>query len=97
MDPRNGEFALVKANVQVPSVTREYGVNSSNFRHWDNSIKAYVLDCTLGKDGPRQEDFNTRWTGSLVADSSASSRAAASTFTRPTDAKASRAAASPSI
>ena len=68
MDQRNGEFALVEANVQVPSVTREYGVNSSNFRHWDDFIKAYVLDCTLGKDGPRQEDFNTRWTGSLVAE-----------------------------
>ncbi len=68
MDPRNGEFVLVKANVQVPAVTREYGVNSSNFRHWDDAIKAYVLDCTLGQDGPRQEDFNTRWIGSLVAD-----------------------------
>ncbi len=68
LDPRNGEFLLLKANVQVPSVTREYGVNSSNFRHWDNSIKAYVLDCTLGAEGPRQEDFNTRWIGSLVAD-----------------------------
>ncbi len=68
LDPRNGEFLLLKANVQVPSVTREYGVNSSNFRHWDDSIKAYVLDCTLGQEGPRQEDFNTRWIGSLVAD-----------------------------
>jgi fructose-1,6-bisphosphatase I len=68
LDPRNGEFVLVKANVQVPSVTREYGVNASNFRHWDDAIKAYVLDCTLGSDGPRQEDFNTRWIGSLVAD-----------------------------
>jgi fructose-1,6-bisphosphatase I len=68
MDQRNGDFVLVKANVQVPSVTREYDVNSSNFRHWDDSIKAYVLDCTLGEDGPRQEDFNTHWIGSLVAD-----------------------------
>ncbi len=68
LDPRSGEFLLLKANVQVPAVTREYGVNSSNFRHWDDSIKAYVLDCTLGKEGPRQEDFNTRWIGSLVAD-----------------------------
>jgi fructose-1,6-bisphosphatase I len=68
LDTRSGEFVLVKANVEVPKVTREYGVNSSNFRHWDDSIKAYVLDCTLGKDGPRKEDFNTRWIGSLVAD-----------------------------
>ncbi len=68
LDPRSGEFVLVKANVQVPAVTREYGVNSSNIRHWDDAIKAYVLDCTMGADGPRKEDFNTRWIGSLVAD-----------------------------
>jgi fructose-1,6-bisphosphatase I len=68
LDPRSGEFLLLKANVEVPKVTREYGVNSSNFRHWDDSIKAYVLDCTLGAEGPRKDDFNTRWIGSLVAD-----------------------------
>jgi fructose-1,6-bisphosphatase I len=68
LDPRSGDFMLVKRNVEVPKVTREYGVNSSNFRHWDDSIKAYVLDCTLGADGPRSDDFNTRWIGSLVAD-----------------------------
>ncbi len=68
LDPRSGEFVLVKANVEVPSVTREYGVNSSNFRHWDDAVKAYVLDCTLGTDGPRKDNFNMRWIGSLVAD-----------------------------
>jgi fructose-1,6-bisphosphatase I len=68
LDVRSGEFVLVKASVEVPSVTREYGVNSSNFRHWDDAIKAYVLDCTLGADGPRKENFNMRWIGSLVAD-----------------------------
>lgn len=68
LDPRNGEFLLVKANVQVPAVTREYAINSSNLRHWDDSIKAYVVDCKLGVDGPRKANFNMRWIGSLVAD-----------------------------
>jgi fructose-1,6-bisphosphatase I len=68
LDPRSGEFVLVKENVQVPVVTREYGVNTSNIRHWDDAIKAYVIDCTLGADGPRKENFNMRWIGSLVAD-----------------------------
>ena len=68
LDPRNGEYMLVKANVQAPAVTREYAINASNFRHWDDSIKAYAVDCTLGLDGPRRDNFNMRWSGSLVAD-----------------------------
>jgi fructose-1,6-bisphosphatase I len=68
LNPKTGEFVLGRPNVKIPSVTREYGVNSSNFRYWDASIKAYVIDCKLGKDGPRQADFNMRWVGSLVAD-----------------------------
>jgi fructose-1,6-bisphosphatase I len=68
LDPRSGDFLLVKSNVQVPAVSREYAVNASNYRHWDDSIKGYVRDCTAGAEGPRQEDFNTRWIGSLVAD-----------------------------
>ena len=68
LDPRHGEYVLVKANVQAPTVTREYAINASNFRHWDDSIKAYAVDCTLGLDGPRRDNFNMRWSGSLVAD-----------------------------
>jgi fructose-1,6-bisphosphatase len=38
------------------------------FQHWDDSVKAYVVDCTLGVEGPRKENFNMRWIGSLVSD-----------------------------
>ncbi|MFT4078232.1 class 1 fructose-bisphosphatase [Rhodomicrobium lacus] len=68
LDPRTGEFVLGKANVQIPVDTKEYAINSSNFRHWDDKMKSYIVDCKLGKDGPRQKDFNMRWLGSLVAD-----------------------------
>ncbi|MBI4723884.1 MAG: class 1 fructose-bisphosphatase [Rhodomicrobium sp.] len=68
LDPRTNEFLLVRRNVKVPPVTREYAINQSNFRFWDDAIKAYVIDCKLGTDGPRKADFNMRWLGSLVAD-----------------------------
>ena len=93
MDPRSGEFALVKANVQVPSVTREYGVNSSNFRHWDDAIKAYVLDCTLGADGPAKRISTRAGSGRLLRTPSASWFAAASTFIQPMAGRDIRAAA----
>src|SRR5258706_4980649 len=68
INPETREFLLVKRNVNIPATTREYAVNSSNFRYWDDAMKAYVIDCKLGADGPRKSDFNMRWLGSLVAD-----------------------------
>ncbi len=66
--PGTEEFLLGKPNLKIPETTREYAINSSNFRYWDDSMKAYVIDCKLGADGPRNSDFNMRWIGSLVAD-----------------------------
>jgi fructose-1,6-bisphosphatase I len=66
--PGTDQFLLAKRNVQIPQVTREYAINSSNFRYWEDAIKAYVIDCHLGADGPRKADFNTRWVGALVAE-----------------------------
>jgi len=66
--PGTDEFLLARANVQITSATQEYAINSSNFRFWDDAIKAYVLDCKLGADGPRKKNFNIRWHASLVAE-----------------------------
>jgi fructose-1,6-bisphosphatase I len=68
LKPGTKEFLLARANVNIPETTREYAINSSNFRYWDDAIKAYVIDCKLGAEGPRKADFNMRWIGSLVAD-----------------------------
>ena len=66
--PGTDRFLLVRQNVQIPMATREYAINSSNFRHWDDAIKAYVLDCKLGADGPRKANYNVRWLASLAAE-----------------------------
>ncbi|MDZ4790929.1 MAG: class 1 fructose-bisphosphatase [Hyphomicrobiales bacterium] len=68
VDPETREWRLAKANVIIPPETREYAVNSSNFRHWDAPMQSYIADLKLGADGPRKVDFNMRWIGSLVAD-----------------------------
>lgn len=68
LDRRRGGFVLAEAALRVPAGTREYAVNASNYRHWDAPVRAYVDDCLQGAEGPRGEDFNTRWIAALVAD-----------------------------
>jgi len=63
-----GPFLLTTPEVEVPIATREYAINASNYRHWDESIRTYVDDCLRGFDGPRGKNFNMRWTASPVAD-----------------------------
>jgi fructose-1,6-bisphosphatase I len=61
-------FGLSNPGVAIPPRTREYAINASNHRHWDEPIRTYVDDCLTGVDGPRREDFNMRWIGSPVAE-----------------------------
>jgi len=63
-----GEFILTTPDVEMPTATREYAINGSNYRHWDETIRTYVDDCLRGRDGPRGKDFNMRWTASPVSD-----------------------------
>lgn len=68
LDRRSGEFALTRPSVRVPAGRREYAINGSNARHWDEPIRAYVADCVAGAAGPLGGDFNMRWVASLVAE-----------------------------
>lgn len=61
-------FTLTQRNVQIPPTTREYAINASNYRHWDEAVRTYIDDCMRGRDGPRAKNFNMRWTASPVAD-----------------------------
>lgn len=63
-----GQFLLTSPNVEIPSTTREYAINASNYRYWDDSIRTYIDDCLRGREGPRGKNFNMRWTASPVAD-----------------------------
>ncbi|MBH0236765.1 class 1 fructose-bisphosphatase [Methylobrevis albus] len=65
-----GAFRMVAENVTIAPTTREYAINASNYRHWSEGIRAWVDDCLAGADGPLGTDYNMRWVGSLVADTS---------------------------
>jgi len=68
LDREQGSFVLTQENVQIPADTKEFAINMSNMRHWDEPVKRYIDECLQGKDGPRGKDFNMRWIASMVAD-----------------------------
>ncbi|PIT72834.1 class 1 fructose-bisphosphatase [Limnohabitans sp. G3-2] len=68
LDREQGSFVLTQENVQVPADTKEFAINMSNMRHWDEPVRRYIDECLQGKDGPRGKDFNMRWIASMVAD-----------------------------
>jgi fructose-1,6-bisphosphatase I len=68
LDRELGSFVLTQDNVQVPADTKEFAINMSNMRHWDEPVRRYIDECLQGKEGPRGKDFNMRWIASMVAD-----------------------------
>lgn len=68
LDRESGEFLLTSRGMQIPADTKEYAINSSNVRHWEAPVQRYVEEVNAGKTGPREQDFNMRWVGSMVGD-----------------------------
>ncbi|WP_295632218.1 class 1 fructose-bisphosphatase [Novosphingobium sp.] len=63
-----GGFNLAMPSVAISRKTREFAINASNYRHWDESVRLYFDDCIKGGHGPRESEFNMRWIASLVAE-----------------------------
>lgn len=61
-------FKLTGSMMQIPADANEFAANTSNRRHWDLPVRAYIDECLMGADGPSGKDFNMRWIGSLVAE-----------------------------
>jgi fructose-1,6-bisphosphatase I len=68
LDPERRKFLRTGESLSVPEEAREFAINMSNYRHWNERIRTYVDDLVAGKDGPRQVDYNMRWIASMVAE-----------------------------
>jgi fructose-1,6-bisphosphatase I len=64
----DGHFHYMSWQVAITADTREFAINASNMRQWHPDVSAYINDCLAGVTGPRAQNFNMRWIGSLVAD-----------------------------
>ncbi|MFO1184602.1 MAG: class 1 fructose-bisphosphatase [Bauldia sp.] len=67
-DHATRRYLEIADKVQIPREKNEYAINASNYRFWDDAVRAFVDDCIAGADGPIAADFNTRWIASLVAE-----------------------------
>ncbi|MFV5489985.1 class 1 fructose-bisphosphatase [Acinetobacter sp. ASP199] len=67
-DPETQEFLLTSEDIQVAADTKEYAINASNQRHWEEPVKRYIDELLAGKTGPREKDFNMRWVACMVGD-----------------------------
>lgn len=66
--PATQTFFQVRKRFNIVVGVREFAINASNYRHWNDPVRIYVDDCLKGVEGPRGKDFNTRWIASLVAE-----------------------------
>lgn len=67
-DHAAGRYFEIADRVMIPRGKHEYAINASNYRFWDDPVRAFVDDCIAGADGPMSADYNTRWIASLVAE-----------------------------
>jgi fructose-1,6-bisphosphatase I len=68
LDRKRGIFVRTRAQMRVPSTSKEFAINASNYRHWSASVRVWFDDCIAGSEGPRGRDFNMRWIASMVAE-----------------------------
>ncbi|HEY0915786.1 MAG TPA: class 1 fructose-bisphosphatase [Solimonas sp.] len=68
LDRELGSFLMTKRDMRIPEETKEFAINMSNQRHWEEPMKKYIAELLAGKTGPRGKDFNMRWVASMVAD-----------------------------
>ena len=68
LDKETGSWWLTVEHMRIPEDTKEYAINASNQRHWQEPVQCYVNELLAGKNGPRGKDFNMRWVASMVAD-----------------------------
>lgn len=68
LDRELGSWVLTHPDMRIPEQTKEFAINMSNQRHWDEPVIRYVNELLAGATGPRARDFNMRWVASMVAD-----------------------------
>lgn len=63
-----GDFLLTRKDIRIPAETREFAINMSNHRFWEEPMRNYIDDLLRGAEGPRGKNYNMRWIASMVAE-----------------------------
>ena len=57
LDREQGSFVLTQENVRIPEDTKEFAINMSNMRHWDEPVKRYIDECPARQGRPARQGF----------------------------------------
>lgn len=68
LNPETGIFEETGDAIAVPTSAKEFAINCSNMRHWEEPVKRYIAELLEGKEGVRGKDFNMRWVAAMVAE-----------------------------
>ncbi len=68
LDKASNDFVLTHPQLQIPPDTKEFAINMSNYRFWQEPVQRYIDECLQGTEGERDKDFNMRWVASMVAE-----------------------------
>lgn len=68
LDREVGSWRMTDGPIRMPQGTREFAINMSNRRQWNETVTRFIDERVAGSDGPLGKDYNMRWPGSMVAD-----------------------------
>lgn len=68
LDPRSDRFVRALPPAQVAEEAKDYAIDTSKRRYWDDWLRRYVKECELGSAGPRQRNLNLRWLENIVGE-----------------------------
>lgn len=68
LDREVGAWQMTDGPMIMPQGKCEFAINMSNRRQWSPAISRYIEERVSGSEGPCGQDYNMRWTGSMVAD-----------------------------
>lgn len=62
------DFREAGRDLMLKQTASTIAYNASNERHWPEGLQAWARDLRLGRDGPRERDFNMRWLAAAVGE-----------------------------
>ena len=65
---RLGVFVQAHESRVIPPRAQEIAIEGSNYRFWHEPVRLYIDDCLKGAEGPREREFQLRWTGFAIAE-----------------------------
>ncbi len=68
LDREVGAWHMTDGPLKIPAGNCEFAINAARHKQWSPAITRYIDERLAGKEGPCKDEWNMRWTGSMVAD-----------------------------